>query len=276
MSITQTAAPTRPSSKAQWHGSRFELPAKETTTLKSEAEEGITPGNLLRVLDCFVVFTNGHPSSIDPTRYTEQNWQGVSAVGAAAPLLGKGKYFAQCGWFHQLQWLWIYLPVVQAIVIKKDSRFRNGEPVMWLKTPAGEYAMLAPHRMFIRQWGASIASFGDNARVSTFRRWPPTSLQPPWWPADAADRYPSPNELPSPPKRRASDDTGELDNVTARSNKRSCHSSSPDEPANQENAVSANFGEEKNESAEPAKEDLKFAWSTRGLREPRQLRASRK
>lgn len=80
----------------------------------------------VRVLDCFVLALNGKAVSIDELRIASQDWNGLTAVGAVASLVGPGSLFAQCGWLHRVPWLWLVLPKVDEIVIKADSRFWGG------------------------------------------------------------------------------------------------------------------------------------------------------
>ncbi|KAG9121685.1 hypothetical protein FRC07_002273 [Ceratobasidium sp. 392] len=183
------------------YGISFDLPASELVLMRDELQEGITPGSFIRVLDCFAIFTNGQPVPLNAARYTGQKWSGITAVGAVAALAGSGKYFAQCGWFHRLKWLWLSLPVVQEVRVKQDARFRDGEPTMWLKTPAGDYALLSPHRDFMKQWGVTICRFGNVARASVFRRWPPDAPRPPWWPENDMEPFPAPGEPSSHPNQ---------------------------------------------------------------------------
>ncbi|KAG8730078.1 hypothetical protein FRC10_003161 [Ceratobasidium sp. 414] len=191
-------------STLRMNGTKFELAASEVITLKTEAMAAVRPGSFLRVLDCFALLLDGKPAIVDSARLETQDWAGVSAAGAVAPLVGPGRLFAQCGWFHRVNWLWLFLPKILEIRVKCDSRFRDGEPLMWLKTPLGEYAMLLPHKHFTAQWRNSLLSFGDAARACVFRRWPADGPRPSWWPEDADDRWPTADEPPSSSKRLAS------------------------------------------------------------------------
>ncbi|KAG9097166.1 hypothetical protein FS749_006917 [Ceratobasidium sp. UAMH 11750] len=201
--VPAASSPGAPLSSFKMNGSRFELAAPEATALKSESTVATRSGQYVRVLDCFVLALNGKAVSIDESQIASQDWNGLTAVGAVASLVGPGSLFAQCGWLHRVPWLWLVLPKVDEIVIKADSRFWGGEPRVWLKTPLGEYAILSPHKRFTRQWSDSIAGFGPQASASVFRRWPADGPRPGWWPETADEQWPTPNGTTSPKKRPA-------------------------------------------------------------------------
>ncbi|KAG9098825.1 hypothetical protein FS749_002886 [Ceratobasidium sp. UAMH 11750] len=203
MSSTLTLNSMLRDSLLKMNGTRFELAASELISLKTEAAAGIRPGSFVRVLDCFALLLKGKPVTIDSARLETQDWDDVSAVGAVAPLVGPGRFFAQCGWFHRVNWIWLVMPKILEVKVKRDNRFRDGEPMLWLKTPLGEYALLLPHKHFASQWRNSLPSFGDAARACAFRRWPVDGPRPSWWPQDADDQWPTSTEPPSPSKRLA-------------------------------------------------------------------------
>ncbi|KAG8721238.1 hypothetical protein FRC08_014790 [Ceratobasidium sp. 394] len=177
--VPAASSPGAPLSSFKMNGSRFELAAPEATALKSESTVATRSGQYVRVLDCFVLALNGKAVSIDESQIASQDWNGLTAVGAVASLVGPGSLFAQCGWLHRVPWLWLVLPKVDEIVIKADSRFWGG------------------------QWSDSIAGFGPQASASVFRRWPADGPRPGWWPETADEQWPTPNGTTSPKKRPA-------------------------------------------------------------------------
>lgn len=81
---------------------------------------------LQRALDSFVFLVENEPASLDKERFINQNWKGVSVVGAVASLVGKDSWEAQCGWFHSVTWRWMCLPVIREMRVKSDKQFRGG------------------------------------------------------------------------------------------------------------------------------------------------------
>ncbi|KAG9101957.1 hypothetical protein FS749_001006 [Ceratobasidium sp. UAMH 11750] len=107
-------------------GSTIESACAEANLLVSEQDAGVKAGSFLRVLDSFVFVVDHRLSGNVAERFAAQDWQGVSVVGAAASLIGRGSLFAQCGWFTRMPWLWFHIRGIQEIRFRQDSRFRGG------------------------------------------------------------------------------------------------------------------------------------------------------
>ncbi|KAG8721444.1 hypothetical protein FRC08_013006 [Ceratobasidium sp. 394] len=212
--LSTSSPPNSPLSSFKMNGSRFEQAAAESTVLRSESAASVRSGQYVRVLDCFVLALNGKAVSLDESRIASQDWNGLTAVGAVASLVGPGSLFAQCGWLHRVSWLWLVLPKVEQIVIKADSRFWGGGPRIWLKTPLGEYAVLSPHKRFTRQWSDSIVGFGPRASACVFRRWPADGPRPSWWPEDSDEQWPASSEATGSTKRPASPPETQLESLS--------------------------------------------------------------
>ncbi|KAG8711974.1 hypothetical protein FRC08_015188 [Ceratobasidium sp. 394] len=184
-------------------GTAVETPCPESKVLISEADTDIKPGSFFRVLDSYVFFVNNHPADLDLDTFLTQNWQGVSLLGAVASLTGRGSMFAQCGWFTRMPWHWLHISNIQEIKVKSDSRFRAGEPRMWLKTPLGEYVMLLPHAGFAQLWGNTLKNLGNHVHCSPFQRLPRDAARPSWWGDQVVDEWPEPGSSPPSDRKRS-------------------------------------------------------------------------
>lgn len=79
-----------------------------------------------RAIDSFVFMVDRRPSALDKQRFAEQNWKGVSVIGAVATLIGESSQRVQCGWFQTVKWRWLHLPNITHLEVRSDDRFRRG------------------------------------------------------------------------------------------------------------------------------------------------------
>ncbi|CAE6421196.1 unnamed protein product [Rhizoctonia solani] len=179
-------------------GTRFALAAPEIIQFPEEKLP------VFRILDSFVFLSRGSLSPLPDGWIENTNWAGFEVVGAVTTLTGPTAPLVQCGWITQLQWRWVRIISIRSIQIKRDPRFRKGEPCFWLTTSLGEYAILSPHRGYSALWDKTISQPNVPAPVPTFRQVSDSNPMPAWWDASWGLAWPPVPKVAPTHKRTAS------------------------------------------------------------------------
>jgi hypothetical protein len=81
-----------------------------------------------RVLAMLEARIDGRIAPIPPQMLEQQSFTGLSFVGITASLHGLDGLFAQCAWFEtdDIDWFWVEITDVRALVVLQDARFRGG------------------------------------------------------------------------------------------------------------------------------------------------------
>ncbi|KDN33878.1 hypothetical protein RSAG8_13032, partial [Rhizoctonia solani AG-8 WAC10335] len=86
----------------------------------------------------------------------------------------------------KFDWFWVRLENVETIERRTDTRFRGGEPCIWLTTPIATYAMTAPHPEYTNDWHSVLELFN----VAPINAWPKQGYRPLWWPWQSSGEWP--------------------------------------------------------------------------------------
>ncbi|KAG9096979.1 hypothetical protein FS749_007350 [Ceratobasidium sp. UAMH 11750] len=182
----------------------------ELTILEDELTFHPPRTRLARVLSAFRCYVDSVEAPLDPQRLRSRSFDKVRFVGAVASLRGPQGQIAQCGWFGNelLDWVWMDLPEIKVVEVRKDLLFRKGQACVWLGTQHGEYALLKPHRDYAEFWMKTLENMGQAAATVEFSEWDVNGDMPPWW----ETRWPFPPESTSQIQDRLKTTLSQRDN----------------------------------------------------------------
>ncbi|KAG8722211.1 hypothetical protein FRC08_005569 [Ceratobasidium sp. 394] len=136
-----------------------------------------------RALHGFVLLRQGEPDFVQPLVIKESYWADFSVQGYAATLEGEEGLCVQTGyWFDNVvKYQLVKIDRIQALELRSDPAFRNGEPCMWLFADNYRYAMMCPFMFFQDMWALTLAGY----LTSPCQPMSLSAHRPIWWPEAA-------------------------------------------------------------------------------------------